>query len=109
VIVDKTARILWVVKNFPPSMGGVQQYVYNYAYNTPNGRCVILTRKQGDEKKAKEIDSRLAQKSHVVIGVDTIPEELGVLSIVHYPFRFFSFITLKCTPLSRQKIALFKV
>jgi len=97
-------RTLWVTSKFPPATGGVQQYVYNYAYNMPDGSCVILTRKQGDERKAREIDSRLAQMSHVVIRVDTIPEELGVLSIVHQPLKFLSFTTSLAATIKKYQI-----
>ncbi len=90
---DKTAKLLWIVQNFPPSVGGVQQYVYNYVYNMQDGNCIILTRMQGHEKKAKEVDFGLGRKQHVVLRSNSVPNDLGFLSIVHYPLKFLSFIT----------------
>ncbi|MCD6366459.1 MAG: hypothetical protein J7L46_02850, partial [Bacteroidales bacterium] len=67
-------KYLWVVKNFPPDMGGVQQYSFHYVQNMLPGSCVVLTRKQGDEKEADKIDDKLGLKQQKVYRVTEIPE-----------------------------------
>jgi hypothetical protein len=44
-------KLLWIVKNFPPSMGAVQQYAFHYIQNMRPSSCVVLTRNQGNADK----------------------------------------------------------
>ena len=84
-------KLLWVVKNFPPSIGGVQQYSFHYVQNMPPDSCVVLTRKQGEKREADIIDKRLGQNEQTVYRVSSIPEDLGIFSILKHPLLFFSF------------------
>ncbi len=87
-------KILWVVKNFPPSMGGVQQYSFHYVQNMPSGSCVVLTRKQRDEKEANKFDKKLGLNQQKVYRISSLPENLGIFSILKHPLLFFSFCVI---------------
>ena len=98
-------KLLWVVKNFPPSMGGVQQYSFHYVQNMLPGSCVVLTRKQGDEKEADKIDDKLGLKQQKVYRVTEIPEDLNAFSIVKHPLLFFSFCTTLFKIIKKEHIS----
>ena len=70
-------------------MGGVQQYSFHYVQNMLPGSCVVLTRKQEDEKEVNKIDEKLGLNQQKVYRLSSIPGDLSIFSILKHPF--FSF------------------
>ncbi|WP_274428177.1 glycosyltransferase family 4 protein [Desulfosarcina sp. BuS5] len=69
------------------------------------GSCVVLTRKQGDEKETDKIDDKLGLKQQKVYRVTEIPEDLNVFSIVKHPLLFFSFCTTLFKIIKKEHIS----
>jgi len=100
-------KLLWVVKNFPPSMGGVQQYSFHYVLNMPSGSCIVLTRKQENEneKEVSAFDNVLSQKQQTVYRIPAIPDDLGIFSVFKHPLHFFSFCVTMFIVIKKEKIS----
>lgn len=86
-------KLLWIIKNFPPNMGGVQQYTFHYVLNFPPGSCVVLTRKREheNENKVYEIDNLLRQNQQAIFRSLDIPDDLRLSSVYKHPILFLSF------------------
>lgn len=93
-----------MVKEFPPSIGGVQQYTFHYVQNMPHGSCIVLTKKQSNRKDANEIERRLLLKGQKLYKISSIPESLNILSAFRHPLIFSSFCKTLLKVINKEKI-----
>ena len=92
-------RILWITSKFPPEMGGVQRYIFQYAKNMECTPSIVLCN-ISKNPSYKNIDKLMVSRCHRVIRRPIFPSDMGVLSFYKcslYLVRFCSYIiaTLK--------------
>lgn len=86
-------------------MGGVQQYAYHYVANMPLSSCVVLTKKQGEEKETNEVDAKLYRKQQRVYRTTAIPDDLGLLSSIKHPLKLFLLFEIMFKVIKKEKIS----
>jgi len=97
-------RYLWITKNFPPSMGGVQQYTSHYVQNFTKGSCVVLTRNQGNEREVFHVDELLVQQWQKVYRLSAFPAELDLIALLRHPVRLVIFCWMVVSIVRKEKI-----
>lgn len=86
-------------------MGGVQQYAFHHVTNMPSRSCVVLTRKQGDEKEADKVDAILRQNQQRLYRTTAIPDDLGILSLIKHPLCFLRFCAITLNAIKKNMIS----
>ena len=78
-------KTLWIQKNFPPSVGGVQKNTYNTVMNMKPGSAIVLT-KELNLEGTSIIDNMLLEHQQKVHRTKLIPDDLGLVNIFKHPF-----------------------
>ncbi len=101
-------KILWVVKNFPPSMGGVQQYAFHYVSNMSPESCLVLTRKPEFGQEDSAVEEALARNQIKIYRMPAIPDEIfgfASASVFKNPLRFISFNKSVLDLVKKEKVS----
>ena len=80
-------NILWITELFPPSMGGVQQYLYNTVQNTACCRSIIVT-KQLAGTSSQEVDDKIRYAGNRIYRLPDWPSDLNINVVYKSPLPF---------------------
>jgi len=83
-------KILWITSKFPPEVGGVQRYVFNYAFNMADGTSVVLCPTSQDHM-AGDVDAQMSSRNHRVYRRTCVRNDMGVLAHLQHPVQFIKF------------------
>lgn len=96
-------RLLWITSLFPPSMGGVQRYVYQYSINMDHGINIVLCN-TSDDISYIDVDNCMSSRGQRVFRAPIFPTDMGVYSIVKTPFILYRFCLIVYRIIKREQV-----
>lgn len=79
-------KVLWLTESYPPSMGGVQQYLKNTIVNLPSLTSVVVTR-----RRKGEVAGPSAGVGETVYRLDGWPQETNPTVLYRCPWTLLRF------------------
>ena len=94
-------NVLWVADNFPPSMGGVQQYLSNTVLNMPRLTSSIVTQNASGEA-ADAIDGRFENAGHRIYRFSDWPRVSDARAVYRSPWPLLK-MCLRCVRIIKKE------